>query len=101
MTEWLGEMAELARAGEVSADELIRVLGELRAAATACANASDWALMAAREAGASLRQVATVFGKGYVRSPAARLEKLHREALTSDEFLELIRARGHDASTGV
>ncbi|MQA08779.1 MAG: hypothetical protein GEU98_09575 [Pseudonocardiaceae bacterium] len=94
---WLDEAAEMVRTGEVPADELIRLLGELRAASMAFANASDWALLAAREAGASLREVATAFGKGYVRSPAARLEKLHREALTSDEFLELVHRRGGES----
>lgn len=93
VTRWLRDAADEVRAGEVSADELIRVLGELREASTAFANASDWALLAAREQGASLREVARVFGKGYVRSPAARLEKLHREALNSGEFLDLVRRR--------
>jgi hypothetical protein len=88
---WLEETAESVRRGEVSADELIALLGELRRASTACANASDWTLLAAREAGASLRQIAPVFGKGYVRAPAARLEKLHRQVLNSDQFLELLR----------
>lgn len=91
--EWLETAAEAVRAGELDADALIGLLGELRAASTACANASDWTLLAAREAGASLRQIAPVFGKGYVRAPAARLEKLHREVLTSDQFLELTRRR--------
>ncbi|PXY30203.1 hypothetical protein BAY59_13395 [Prauserella coralliicola] len=93
---WLEEAAAAVRAGEVDADELIAVLGELRQASTACANASDWALLAAREAGASLRQIAPVFGKGYVRAPAARLEKLHREVLSADQFLELMRRRQAD-----
>lgn len=90
---WLEQAAEAVHTGEVEAAELIRLLGELREASTACANASDWALLAAREAGASLRQIAPVFGKGYVRAPAARLEKLHREVLSSDQFLELMRRR--------
>lgn len=90
---WLENVARAVEAGEISADELIALLGELRQASTACANASDWALLAAREAGASLRQIAPVFGKGYVRAPAARLEKLHREVLNSDQFLELMRRR--------
>ncbi|MFC4003401.1 hypothetical protein ACFS2C_16515 [Prauserella oleivorans] len=90
---WLEDTAAAVRAGEVEADELIELLGELRQASTACANASDWALLAAREAGASLRQIAPVFGKGYVRAPAARLEKLHREVLSADQFLELMRRR--------
>ncbi|WP_019813264.1 hypothetical protein [Saccharomonospora saliphila] len=91
---WLEDTAEAVRAGEVDADALIELLGQLRQAATACANASDWALLAAREAGASLRQIAPVFGKGYVRAPAARLEKLHREVLSSEQFLDLMRRRG-------
>ncbi len=79
MLAWLEEAAEAVRAGELDAHALIELLGQLRqASVTACANASDWALLAAREAGASLRQIAPVFGKGYVRAPAARLEKLHR-----------------------
>lgn len=90
---WLEDTAAAVSAGEVQADELIRLLGELREASTACANASDWTLLAAREAGASLRQIAPVFGKGYVRAPAARLEKLHREVLSSEQFLELVRRR--------
>lgn len=90
---WIEETAEAVRGGDVPAEDLIRLLGELRAASTAFANASDWALLAAREAGASLRQIAPVFGKGYVRSPAARLEKLHREVLTAEQFLELLRRR--------
>lgn len=93
VTNWLEGVAESVRRGELDADELIELLGELRAASTACANASDWALLAAREAGASLRQIAPVFGKGYVRAPAARLEKLHRQVLNSDQFLELLRRR--------
>ncbi|QWF85452.1 hypothetical protein [Amycolatopsis sp. CA-230715] len=93
ITNWLEGVAESVRRGELDADELIELLGELRAASTACANASDWALLAAREAGASLRQIAPVFGKGYVRAPAARLEKLHRQVLNSDQFLELLRRR--------
>lgn len=93
VNRWLRDTAEQVRAGEVSADELIRLLGELREASTAFANASDWALLAAREQGASLREVARVFGKGYVRSPAARLEKLHREALSAAEYLDLLRRR--------
>nr|WP_313886876.1 hypothetical protein [Saccharomonospora amisosensis] len=88
---WLEEIAGAVRAGEVEAAELIGVLGQLRQAATALANASDWALLAAREAGASLRQIAPVFGKGYVRAPAARLEKLHRQVLSAEQFLELLR----------
>ncbi|CAM2952445.1 hypothetical protein SAXI111661_10205 [Saccharomonospora xinjiangensis] len=90
---WLEQTAEAARAGELDAPALIDLLGQLRQASTACANASDWALLAAREAGASLRQIAPVFGKGYVRAPAARLEKLHREVLSSEQFLELMRRR--------
>jgi len=91
--EWLEEMARKVRAGEVSAPELIGLLGELRKASAACADASDWALLAAREEGASLRQIAPVFGKGYVRAPAARLEKLHRQALNSGQWLEILQAR--------
>ncbi|WP_216204777.1 hypothetical protein [Amycolatopsis aidingensis] len=90
---WLEDTAESVRAGEVAPEDLIALLGELRQASTACANASDWALLAAREAGASLRQIAPVFGKGYVRAPAARLEKLHRQVLNSEQFLELMRRR--------
>ncbi|EHR61773.1 hypothetical protein SaccyDRAFT_2930 [Saccharomonospora cyanea NA-134] len=90
---WLEETAEAVRSGELDAPALIDLLGQLRQASTACANASDWALLAAREAGASLRQIAPVFGKGYVRAPAARLEKLHREVLSSEQFLELMRRR--------
>ncbi|SFQ55841.1 hypothetical protein SAMN05421810_109201 [Amycolatopsis arida] len=94
---WLQETAERVRAGEVAAPELITLLGELRRASTAFANASDWTLLAAREAGASLRQIAPVFGKGYVRAPAARLEKLHRQVLNSEQFLELLRR--HETGT--
>ena len=90
---WLEETAAAVRAGTVSADDLIAVLGELRRASAACADASDWALLAAREEGASLRQIAPVFGKGYVRAPAARLEKLHRQALNSAQWLEILRQR--------
>ncbi|ASR39369.1 hypothetical protein BAY61_16935 [Prauserella marina] len=90
---WLEEAAETVRSGEVDPEALIVLLGELREASTAFANASDWALLAAREAGASLRQIAPVFGKGYVRAPAARLEKLHREVLSSEQFIELMRRR--------
>lgn len=93
---WLEETAEAVAAGELAAEELIALLGELRQASTACANASDWTLLAAREAGASLRQIAPVFGKGYVRAPAARLEKLHREVLSADQFLELMRRRASE-----
>ncbi|KMS83486.1 hypothetical protein [Prauserella rugosa] len=93
MLAWLEEASEAVAEGRLEADELIALLGQLREAATACANASDWALLAAREAGASLRQIAPVFGKGYVRAPAARLEKLHREVLSADQFLELMRRR--------
>ncbi|MEU6641644.1 hypothetical protein ABZ863_03755 [Saccharomonospora sp. NPDC046836] len=94
--DWLEQAAAALRSGDIEAGELIALLGELRQASTACANASDWALLAAREAGASLRQIAPVFGKGYVRAPAARLEKLHREVLSSDQFLELMRRREPD-----
>lgn len=93
---WLEDTAAAVQAGEVEADELIALLGELRQASTACANASDWTLLAAREAGASLRQIAPVFGKGYVRAPAARLEKLHREVLSSEQLLELLRRQRSD-----
>ncbi|GAA1227759.1 hypothetical protein GCM10009676_07600 [Prauserella halophila] len=95
---WLEETAAAVAAGELDAEELIALLGELRQASTACANASDWTLLAAREAGASLREIAPVFGKGYVRAPAARLEKLHREVLSADQFLELMRRRASGAS---
>ncbi|OLT46718.1 hypothetical protein BJF85_15980 [Saccharomonospora sp. CUA-673] len=100
MLTWLEEASEAVADGRLDADELIAVLGELRQAATACANASDWALLAAREAGASLRQIAPVFGKGYVRAPAARLEKLHREVLSAEQFLALMRRRMDAASVG-
>lgn len=90
---WLEETAESVCAGAVSAGDLITVLGDLRRASAACADASDWVLLAAREQGASLRQIAPVFGKGYVRAPAARLEKLHRQALSSQQWLEILRAR--------
>ncbi|WP_116048038.1 hypothetical protein [Amycolatopsis palatopharyngis] len=90
---WLEDTADAVRRGEVPPEDLIVLLGELRRASTACANASDWTLLAAREAGASLRQIAPVFGKGYVRAPAARLEKLYRQVLDSDQFLELLRRR--------
>ncbi|OQO94854.1 hypothetical protein [Saccharomonospora piscinae] len=95
--EWLERTASAVREGELTPEELIELLGQLRQASTACANASDWTLLAAREAGASLRQLAPVFGKGYVRAPAARLEKLHREVLTAEQFLELMRRRAEDA----
>jgi hypothetical protein len=94
---WLEETAARVRAGEVGAPELIELLGELRGASSACADASDWALLAAREEGASLRQLAPKFGKGYVRAPAARLEKLHRQALQSSQWLEILRRRALDA----
>ncbi|WP_158883892.1 hypothetical protein [Amycolatopsis anabasis] len=93
---WLENTANAVRAGEVSADELIRLLGEFRRASAACADASDWLLLAAREEGASLRQIAPVFGKGYVRAPAARLEKLHRQALNSAQWLEILHRREQD-----
>jgi hypothetical protein len=89
--DWLEGVAASVRAGDVDAPELIALLGELRQASTACANASDWALLAAREEGASLRQIAPVFGKGYVRAPAARLEKLHRQVQNSGQWLEILR----------
>jgi hypothetical protein len=88
---WLENTAALVQAGELTAPQLIELLGELRQASTACANASDWALLAAREEGASLRQIAPVFGKGYVRAPAARLEKLHRQVQNSRQWLEILR----------
>ena len=94
---WLEETARAVRSHEVPPDDLIRLLGELRRASAACADASDWLLLAAREEGASLRQIAPVFGKGYVRAPAARLEKLHRQALNSDQWLEILRRK----ATGV
>jgi hypothetical protein len=90
---WLEQASEAVSAGELNAEQLIGLLGELRKASAACADASDWALLAAREEGASLRQVAPVFGKGYVRAPAARLEKLHRQALNSGQWLEILRVR--------
>lgn len=90
---WLEETAQAVRAHAVPAEELIRLLGELRRASAACADASDWVLLAAREEGASLRQIAPVFGKGYVRAPAARLEKLHRQALNSEQWLGILRER--------
>ncbi|WP_236793050.1 hypothetical protein [Amycolatopsis sp. GM8] len=90
---WLEETAAAVQTGQVAADDLIAVLGELRRASAACADASDWALLAAREEGASLRQIAPVFGKGYVRAPAARLEKLHRQALNSRQWLDILRQR--------
>ncbi len=88
---WLETTAAAVEAGEVSAQELIDLLGELRRASAACADASDWLLLAAREGGASLRQIAPVFGKGYVRAPAARLEKLHRQAQNSGQWLAILR----------
>jgi hypothetical protein len=88
---WLETTAATVDAGEVSPQELIDILGELRRASAACADASDWALLAAREGGASLRQIAPVFGKGYVRAPAARLEKLHRQAQTAGQWLAILR----------
>jgi hypothetical protein len=88
---WLETTAAAVQAGEVSAQALIDILGELRRASAACADASDWALLAAREGGASLRQIAPVFGKGYVRAPAARLEKLHRQAQNSGQWLAILR----------
>ena len=90
---WLEETAAAVRNRELDANDLIALLGELRKASAACADASDWALLAAREEGASLRQVAPMFGKGYVRAPAARLEKLHRQALNSQQWLEIVRTR--------
>ena len=90
---WLEETAQAVRAHAIPPEELIRLLGELRRASAACADASDWVLLAAREEGASLRQIAPVFGKGYVRAPAARLEKLHRQALNSEQWLEILRQR--------
>lgn len=88
---WLETTAAAVQAGELSATDLIELLGELRRASAACADASDWALLAAREEGASLRQIAPVFGKGYVRAPAARLEKLHRQAQNSSQWLAILR----------
>lgn len=88
---WLETTAATVEAGEVGPQELIDILGELRRASAACADASDWALLAAREGGASLRQIAPVFGKGYVRAPAARLEKLHRQAQTAGQWLAILR----------
>lgn len=88
---WLETTAAAVQAGELNANDLIDLLGELRRASAACADASDWALLAAREEGASLRQIAPVFGKGYVRAPAARLEKLHRQAQNSGQWLAILR----------
>ncbi|MGW4401214.1 hypothetical protein ACWEHA_38450 [Amycolatopsis nivea] len=88
---WLETTAAAVQAGDLNANDLIDLLGELRRASAACADASDWALLAAREEGASLRQIAPVFGKGYVRAPAARLEKLHRQAQNSSQWLAILR----------
>lgn len=90
---WLEETAARLRDEDVSADTLVALLSELRQVSEACADASDWLLLAAREQGVSLRQLAPAFGKGYVRAPAARLEKLHRQALDSDQWLEILRSR--------
>lgn len=90
---WLEETASRVRAGELDTETLVSLLGELRRASAACADASDWLLLAAREEGVSLRRLAPVFGKGYVRAPAARLEKLHRQALNADQWLEILRSR--------
>jgi len=91
--DWLEETAARIRSEELAPDTMVRLLSELRQASQACADASDWLLLAAREQGISLRQLAPAFGKGYVRAPAARLEKLHRQALDSDQWLEILRAR--------
>lgn len=90
---WLEETAARLRTEELPTATLVALLGELRQASAACADASDWLLLAAREQGVSLRQLAPAFGKGYVRAPAARLEKLHRQALDSDQWLEILRSR--------
>lgn len=91
--DWLQSTAAAVRAGEVDTHTLVELLGQLRQASAACADASDWLLLAAREEGVSLRQLAPVFGKGYVRAPAARLEKLHRQALDSEQWLQILHAR--------
>lgn len=90
---WLENISTAVRAGELGAADLVRLLGQLRQASAACADASDWVLLAAREQGVSLRRLAPAFGKGYVRAPAARLEKLHRQALNPDQWLEILRGR--------
>ena len=90
---WLESTAAAVRAGELDASTLVDLLGQLRQASAACADASDWILLAAREEGVSLRSLAPAFGKGYVRAPAARLEKLHRQALNADQWLEILRSR--------
>jgi len=94
--DWLQETATRLRTEEPATDTLVELLSELRRASEACADASDWLLLAAREQGVSLRQLAPAFGKGYVRAPAARLEKLHRQALDSDQWLEILRSRSAD-----
>lgn len=93
---WLENTAAAVRAGTMDEQTLVDLLGELRRASAACADASDWILLAAREEGVSLRRLAPTFGKGYVRAPAARLEKLHRQALTSEQWLQILRSRAHD-----
>ena len=59
--------------------------------ATPPALAADLAAGLRRLKLATMRQIAPVFGKGYVRAPAARLEKLHRQAQNSGQWLAILR----------
>jgi hypothetical protein len=83
---WIGELADQVAAGELGPAELVDELAKARAAGAAYGHAADYLLMAAHEAGASLRQIAPAIGRGYVRAPAARLEKLHRHWLTAADL---------------
>jgi hypothetical protein len=93
LRDWLDDLAEATRAGQVSTDQLVALLAGLRAASAVYGHAQDWVLLAHRDLGGSLRHIAPVMGRGYVRSPAARLEKLSRQYLTAEELLTALHAR--------
>jgi hypothetical protein len=100
LRDWLDDLAEATRAGQVSTDQLVALLAGLRAASTAYGHAEDWVLLAHRDLGGSLRHIAPAMGRGYVRSPAARLEKLGRQYATAEELLTALHNRHAETEPG-
>lgn len=90
---WIRDLAEQVAAGQRDPAELVALLGQVRDADAAYGHATDYLVMAAREQGATLRGIGSVIGRGYVRPPAARLERLSRSWHTAAELAAAITTR--------
>lgn len=90
---WVGLVAEQVEAGTLGAADLVEMLAGVRATAVVYNHAIDYLVWSAKESGATYSRIASVIGKGYVRAPAQRVERLRRSWTRSSQLADAMTDR--------